>query len=134
LAEKNNWVLRGKIVSGVKEGAFFTQLDWVQEQCEEKLGFRPYPGTLNLEVLSECLPIIEAMQELEGIALSSPDPVYCSGKTLPIMIEGISGAIIIPAEDLRVHGKSIVEIIAPLGLRDRLNLKDGDAVTVLVDP
>jgi len=133
LAEENSWVLKGKIVSGVKKGAFFTRLDWVQEQCREKLGFRPYPGTLNLELSSEYLPVVEAMQKLEGIELSSPDPVFCSGKTLPVKIEGVSGAIIIPAEEVRVHGKNIVEIIAPLKLRESLDVTDGDAVTVVVN-
>ncbi len=132
LAKEHNWVLSGKIVRGVKEGAFFTQLDWVQQQCLEKLGFRPYPGTLNLEISSEYLPIIEAMQAYEGVALSSPDPAFCSGKTLPAKVEGISGAIIIPPEEVRVHGKNIVEIIAPLSLKEALDVSEGDSITVLV--
>jgi CTP-dependent riboflavin kinase len=134
LAEENSWVLKGTIVSGVKEGAFFTRLDWVQEQCREKLGFSPYPGTLNLELSSKYLPVIEGMQKLEGIELNSPDPAFCSAKTLPVKIEGVSGAIIIPAEEVRVHGKNIVEIIAPLGLRELLDVTDGDSVTVVVNP
>lgn len=72
------------------------------------------------------------MQKLEGVALSSPDPDFCSGKTLPVNIEGVSGAIIIPSEGVRAHGKNIIEIIAPLRLKDSLNVKNGDSVTVLV--
>ena len=51
--------LKGKIISGLKKAAFFVQLDWVQEQCNAKLGFYPYPGTLNIEVSSEDFPIID---------------------------------------------------------------------------
>ena len=40
----------GTIHSGAGKGAFFMQLDWVVRQCELKLGFVPYPGTLNLRV------------------------------------------------------------------------------------
>lgn len=130
MAKKNNWVLKGKIVSGVKEGAFFTQLDWVQEQCREKLGFRPYPGTLNLELSSEYFPVIDEIQKLEGVTLISPDPAFCSGKALPVKIQGISGAIIVPGDEVRVHGKNIVEIIAPLRLKEVLNVSDGDSVRV----
>ena len=46
------YTLTGKIVSGARQAAFFTQLDWVLEQCRQKLGFKPYPGTLNLEIAS----------------------------------------------------------------------------------
>ncbi len=132
MVEEYNWVLKGKIVRGVKEGAFFTRLDWVQEQCMEKLGFRPYPGTLNLALSSEYLPVIEAMQKHEGVTLRSPDPAFCSGKTLPVKVEGVSGAIIIPAEEVRVHKKNIVEIIAPLRLKEVLNVRDGDYIAVTV--
>jgi len=130
---KNNLVLSGRIVRGVKRGTHFTQLDWVQKQFMEKLGFRPYPGTLNLEVSTEYIPVIEEMQKHEGVELVSPDPAFCSGKALPANVEGVSGAIIVPAEEVRVHGKNIVEVIAPLRLKDVLDVGDGDSVTLTVD-
>ena len=37
-------LIRGKILSGAKEAAFFTQLDWVKEQCLDKLGLRMEGG------------------------------------------------------------------------------------------
>ncbi len=127
-----NRVLTGKIVSGIKQGAFFTQLDWVQEQCLEKLGFKPYPGTLNLEIAHENMAIIEALKPQEGVELVPPDSNFCSGFVFPITVEGISGAIVAPAEDVRVHGKNIIEIISHLGLKDALGVKDGDWVTLTI--
>jgi len=62
-----NRIITGKIISGIKKGAFFTQLDWVQEQCLEKLGFKPFPGTLNLEIPDESAKTIEALQPQEGL-------------------------------------------------------------------
>ena len=128
-----NRVLTGKIVSGIKQGAFFTQLDWVQEQCLEKLGFKPYPGTLNLEIAHENMAVIEALKPQEGVELVPPDSNYCSGFVFPITVEGISGAIVAPAEDVRVHGKNIIEIISHLGLKDALGVEDGDFVSLIVD-
>jgi CTP-dependent riboflavin kinase len=128
-----NRVLTGKIVSGIKQGAFFTQLDWVQEQCLEKLGFKPYPGTLNLEIANENMAIIEALQAQEGIELVPPDSNFCSGFVFPITIEGISGAMVAPAEDVRVHGKNIIEIISQLRLKDALGVEDGDWITVTIE-
>ncbi len=128
-----NRVLTGKIVSGIKQGAFFTQLDWVQEQCLEKLGFKPYPGTLNLEIAHENMAIIEALKPQEGVELVPPDSNFCSGFVFPITVEGIPGAIVAPAEDVRVHGKNIIEIISHLGLKDALGVEDGDFVSLIVD-
>jgi CTP-dependent riboflavin kinase len=128
-----NRVLTGKIVSGIKQGAFFTQLDWVQEQCLEKLGFKPYPGTLNLEIAHENMAIIEALKPQEGVELVPPDSNFCSGFVFPITVEGISGAIVAPAADVRVHGENVIEIISHLGLKDALGVKDGDFVSLIVD-
>jgi len=129
---RNHWVLTGKIVSGVQEAAYFTQLDWVQEQCMEKLGFRPYSGTLNLEISEESFPIIEALQEEEGVKLIPPDPRFCSGKAFPASVGATCGAIIIPAEDVRVHRNTIVELMAPVRLKEALEVDDGDSITVVV--
>ena len=128
-----NRVLTGKIVSCIKQGAFFTQLDWVQEQCLEKLGFKPYPGTLNLEIAHENRAIIEALRPQEGVELVPPDSNFCSGFVFPITVEGISGAIVAPAEDVRVHGKNIIEIISHLGLKDALGVADGDWISLTID-
>ena len=129
---RKNRVLTGKIVSGIKQGAFFTQLDWVQEQCLEKLGFKPYPGTLNLEIAHENMAIIEALNPQRGVELVPPDSNFCSGFVFPITVEGISGAIVAPAEDVRVHGKNIIEIISHLGLKDALDVEDGDWLTLTI--
>ena len=107
-----NRILTGKIISGIKQGAFFTQLDWVQEQCLEKLGFKPFPGTLNLEIANDHMAIMEAFQAQEGIELVPPDSTFCSGFVFPITIEGITGALVAPAPDVRVHAKNIIEIIS----------------------
>ena len=71
--------ITGKIVSGVRQGAFFTQLDWFQEQCAEKLGFKPYPGTLNIEISVKNTPQIEALEKEKGIEFIPPDATFCSG-------------------------------------------------------
>lgn len=125
--------ITGKIVSGAKQGAFFTGLDWVQKQCLKKLGFAPWPGTLNLEIPMDHVAVIEELKVKEGIELVSPDSNYCSGYVFPVSIEGISAAIVFPAEDVRVHGKNIIEIISPKMLKDTLDVKDGDQVNITIN-
>ncbi len=130
---KKDLILTGKIVSGAKQGAFFTQLDWFQEQCLEQLGFRPYPGTLNIKISIENVPVIEALEKKTKIEFIPPDSTFCSGKAVPVTAQGIQGAIILPAAEVRVHGKDIIEVVAPLRLKEALDVEDGDSITLIVD-
>ena len=118
----------GRIVSGRGEAAFFTGLGWVVEQCRAKLGFAPAPGTLNLlvektvgERLANCR---------NGYELSSPDPAFCSARVLPATVEGLPAAVIVPEEKVRVHDATIIEILAPVNLRQALKRQENDPVTV----
>ena len=134
----NKRVLKGRVVSGAKKAAFFTQLDWVLEQCLEKLGFKPFPGTLNIEILPESLLDAESIPGKKGIELIPPEPngpidsTFCTAQVLPVSIEGIDGAIIIPEEKVKIHDKNIIEAIAPVNLKDALNVDDGDTVTLTI--
>ena len=128
---EENLAIIGKIVSGTGEGAYFTQIGWVQQQCEEKLGFKPYPGTLNLEISEEFLPAIEFLDQEKGIGLISPDPKFCNAMVFKVSLLDITGAVILPEEKVRVHPKNIIEIIAPQNIKASLNVKDGDSVTVV---
>ena len=124
--------IKGKIVGGAKQGAFFTQLDWVQEQCLDKLGFAPWPGTLNLEIPMDAVAVIEELKATKGLELVSPDSNYCSGHVFPVSIEGIQAAIVIPAEDVRVHAKNIIEVISHVMIKSALKLNDGDQVALTI--
>ncbi len=126
-------VLTGKIISGAGQGAYFTQIDWVQRQCHEKLGFKPYPGTLNLEISADDLPIIESLDKGKGAELISPDPKFCNARAFPVILGEINGAIIIPEEKVRIHPENIIEIIAPLNIKAALSVIDGDNITLFLE-
>jgi CTP-dependent riboflavin kinase len=79
------------------------------------------------------MAIMEALQAQEGIELVPPDSTFCSGFVFPITVEGISGAIVAPAADVRVQAKNIIEIISDLRLKDALGVEDGDWVTLTID-
>ena len=125
--------LTGKVVSGVEKAAFFTQLDWVQEQCMQKLGFKPYPGTLNIEIEEDDISIVEALKREEGFKLIPPDPNFCAATVLPVNIGGVKGAIVVPAENVNIHENKIVEVVAGLSLRVALDVTDGDVVTLVIE-
>ena len=129
---KKDLVITGKIVSGAGEGAYFTQIDWVQQQCVEKLGFKPYPGTRNLQISEEFLPTIESLNQKKAIELISPDAKFCNAAVFRISLREISGAIILPEEKVRIHPKNIIEIIAPLNLKAALNMNYGDFLKIKI--
>jgi len=125
-------VLTGKVISGSKRAAYFTGLDWVQSQCREKLGFTPYPGTLNLMVQEGDLAVLTSLKGDEAIDLVPPGPEFCVAKVIPVSVGPVEGAIIIPAENVRIHGEKIIEVMAPVRLKDALNVSDGDSVTLIL--
>ena len=122
--------ITGKIVSGAGKGVYFTQIGWVQQQCHQKLGFKPYPGTLNLEVATDDLCKIAALDAEKGIELHSPDPKFCNAKAFAVELEKRKGAIILPEEKVRIHAENIIEIIAPMNIKATLNLTDGDLLVI----
>jgi CTP-dependent riboflavin kinase len=106
---KRQWILQGRVASGSKTAADFTQLDWVQQQCREKLDFTPFPGTLNLDIDLDYFPVITELQGADAIELIPQGSDGCAGKVIPLSIEGIRGAIVIPERKVNIHGQNTVE-------------------------
>ncbi len=125
--------IKGKVFSGVGEGRYYVSLDGYRKQFIEKLGFDPYPGTLNLKIPKEQLYFRRRLDEEEGILIegfSTPDRTFGEVKAFKCKIDGIEGAIVMPK---RTHyPEDVLEVIAPVKLRDALKLKDGDYVEVEV--
>ena len=129
---KDKLTVSGKIVGGDGKGAFFTQLDWVRKQCRDKLGFNPFPGTLNLEIDEKKAPVITALCRKYGPTLEPPDANWCTGHVYPASIMGVNGAIVAPADDVRVHADHIIELIAPTSLKEALDVGDGDDILLTI--
>jgi riboflavin kinase len=120
-------VLRGTVFSGNGEGRKFIDLPWVKQQIEEKLGFTPYSGTLNIRLTKESMKqkkLLENAAQLEVY----PAKGYCIGKLIKSQIDSLGCAIIIP--EVPNYPSDVLEVIAPWYLRERLNLTDGSEVTV----
>jgi hypothetical protein len=90
-------VLEGCLRSGLGEGAGFTALDWVDRQFRAKLGFSPYPGTLNLSLKGGVNVVIEAGVQLTLKAGGSsvvlgPDGVSITGVMVKVNSGGAAGS------------------------------------------
>ncbi len=123
-------VLSGVIISGAGQAAYFTELEWVQRQCTEKLHFLPHPGTLNIRVDEEGLFALGERQKKAAIELLSPDPNFCNARVLLACLRDLPVAILMPDEKVNIHDRNIIEVIAPVHLKETLSLRDGDRVVL----
>lgn len=123
-------IVKGRVVSGRGEANAYVSLDWVRGQIYEKLGFHPYPGTLNLELSSEHLALLKnALSRAQPIAIQPQVEGFAAGLCYRVMImRQLKGAIVLPnVPGLR---EDVIEVIAPHSLREALRLRDGDEISL----
>jgi riboflavin kinase, archaea type len=121
--------IRGKLVRGLGEAPGFTQLPWVVEQCREKLGFAPYPGTVNLEVLAEDMAAWAELKRRPGTVLTPPDSGFCDASCQPVTIQGrIQAATIVP--HVTDYPPNKLELMAPCAVVETLRLELGQEVAI----
>lgn len=123
----------GIVTRGLGDGEHYVRV--YADKLERLLGFKPYFGTLNLRIVNredmKTLFTIRGMPAFRIESFRAGGRIYGAVKCYKAIIEDVvKGAVIIPE---RTHyGPDIVELIAPESLRERLNLKDGDKVSVEV--
>ena len=127
--------LEGTVFTGLGEGAYYVTKEHYRQQIVEKLGFEPYPGTLNMKLTSDydikTRMELDAYPAIEVKGFKNEDRTFGLVKCYPAIIGGtVKGALITA---LRGHyDASVLEIIAPFCLRKQLGLKDGNKVKVEV--
>lgn len=118
----------GKVSSGKGEGERFIKLPWVSEQIAKKIGFFPYPGTLNIKLKGKSCIKSQLLKAAKAVEIS-PVAGFCRGKCFKAYLAGnVECAIVIP--EIADYPEDLLEIIAPINLRERLSLKNGDTITV----
>ncbi|MDY6780756.1 MAG: DUF120 domain-containing protein, partial [Halobacteria archaeon] len=107
--------------------------DGYMRQFREKLGYEPFPGTLNLELDPESERARSALSNSEGIEIEeweNEERTFGAATCYPAEIEGIEGHVIYPH---RTHyPDEMLEVIAPVKLLDELGIGEGDVVNVEV--
>jgi len=127
--------LEGTVFTGLGEGAYYISKKFYKEQFKKKLGFDPYPGTLNLKLSDgfdlETRKELDAYPAIEIKGFIDENRTYGLVKCYKVKINNkISGALIFA---LRGHYDfSVLEIIAPVSLRKKLHLNEGQKVKIEV--
>ena len=118
----------GTITSGLGKGAVFLSIDYYKDSIKEKLGFDPYPGTLNLEIGEGQQIQLKAISPIRIESFKKSGKAYGGASCYKIKIDGIDAAIIVP--DLTEHEENMVEVVAPVNLKSKLKVEDGDKVKI----
>jgi len=130
--KKTETIFEGAVFSGMGEGAYYVNQEAYKRQFVSKLGFEPYPGTLNLRVRKDDQEEVRFLEASPFILIEgftdggrSFGPAKCF---LSKIADKVEGALILP---VRTHySGDVVELISPKFLREQLHLKDGDTVKV----
>ncbi|MEM3935822.1 MAG: DUF120 domain-containing protein [Ignisphaera sp.] len=127
--------LRGKVVKGIGEGRKYVEI--YSMEIEKTLGFKPFPGTLNVLLDKESIHKIVFIYNTKPYAIIKPPfnglaDVYVwkcyiakSGNS-----DKMESYIVRSAKT--VHDVSVVELISSECIRKRLGLSDDDAVEIVV--
>ncbi|QDX40390.1 DUF120 domain-containing protein [Salarchaeum sp. JOR-1] len=137
--ESSDLSLTGTVTGGMGEGRHYISLPGYKRQFADKLGYEPFPGTLNVALSAQSRRERAAMESLDGVPIDSwadDERTYGSATCYPGALEADAGTyepvhVIVP--DRTHHDEDQLELIAPDRLRDDLDLDDGDDVVVHVE-
>jgi len=127
--------LEGVVFTGLGEGAYYVTQDGYRRQFIEKLGFDPYPGTLNLKLTAEydmkTRSELDMYPAIEIKGFEDESRTFGHVRCFHALINNKAKGAVVCA--LRSHyNSSVLEVIAPTYLRGQLKLKDGNKVKVEV--
>lgn len=127
--------IEGTISKGIGEGAYY--IDVYSSKLRNALGFKPYLGTLNVKVVDD------DSRKAVGRMKNSP-PLVLPGfrhkdRTFGDVIcyrvkinDEIEGAVVIAQRTH--HSEDILEIVAPVNIREALGLGDDDKIRLTLVP
>jgi riboflavin kinase, archaea type len=147
-------IFKGKIVSGMGEGSYYMSLKGYRNQFKEKLGYEPFPGTLNLKLEDKIY--MDKKKEITNYpsiyihGFKDENRTFGWVKCYPAILtlemekynknlnKGINTkdnkAIKLDSAILLLerthHDNSLMEIISPYCIKETANLKNGDIVTI----
>ncbi len=126
--------LKGEVVSGLGEGGYYIGQEGYQTQFKEKIGFKPYPGTLDLKLSPSSLKLKKWLKMRDGVEIegfSTEERSFGPAKAFPSKIKDEEAAIVLPYRTH--HEENILEIISPIELRKEFELEDGDELKIEVE-
>ncbi|MEZ0346675.1 MAG: DUF120 domain-containing protein [Infirmifilum sp.] len=130
--------LKGKVVPGLGEGAFYLSIPKYVEAFKEVLGFEPYPGTLNVKLDEESTKKRSQLKKsttgvyIPGFTINERS--FCGVYVYRAVISANGLSVFGAALDIEKtkHGEDILELISQVKLRSELRLRDGDNISIKI--
>jgi riboflavin kinase len=156
-SKRKRAIFKGKIVTGMGEGSYYMSLKGYKIQFKEKLGYEPFPGTLNVKLEDKIY--MNTKREIKNypslyihgfkdenrtfgwvkcypaILIPENEKNYDELKNIHENNEGkrkieiISSLLLLERTH---HDNSLIEIISPVCIKDTADLKNGDIVTIVL--
>ena len=130
----NSLTITGTITSGMGEGAYYMSMKGYTKQFKSKLGYVPYPGTLNVQLKEKKFSeAISQLSNYEGVKINP----FSDGKRTFGWVKCFHGTINNIECELIIlerthHDHSIIEFISKKNIRKSLQLKDNSSVKVKI--
>ena len=131
---KNELTFRGTVFTGLGEGGYYVSLEGYAGSFAKALGFKPFPGTLNLRLADEAMVEqrrrLDLMKGIEVPGFNDGRRSFGPVKCFRARISGKHQGAVLAIE--RTHyDSSVLEVISPSNLRRSLGLEDGDECSVI---
>ena len=127
--------LSGSVISGLGEGAYYMSLKGYTRQFKVKIGYIPFPGTLNIKLNQlQTTQIIQQLDELDNIMIepfSDGRRTYGWVKCFHVTINDSIKCELIRLERTH-HDNSVIELISKNNLRKTARLKTDSKITVQI--
>ena len=131
----SNVELKGTLISGMGEGAYYMGLKGYTKQFKSKIGYVPFPGTLNVRLNQKIhQEAIKQFATLNGIKINSFSDgkrTYGWVKCFPAKLNNSTNCEFIILERTH-HDDSVIELISKSCLRKTAKLKDGSKVSIKI--
>jgi len=125
--------LKGTLVSGMGEGAYYMGLKGYTKQFQSKIGYVPFPGTLNVrldqKIHQESIKQFETLNGIKINSFSDGKRTYGWVKCFNAKINNSTNCELIILERTH-HDDSIIELISKSCLRKTAKLKDGSKISI----
>jgi riboflavin kinase, archaea type len=127
----------GTVISGMGEGAYYMSLEGYRRQFREKLGYEPYPGTLNIRLTDQIY--MNGRLELgkhpsifiNGFSDGTRTYGWVKCYRATINDGAVDNAAVLVLE--RTHyDDSMLEVIAPISVKQSAGIKNDDRIKVQV--
>jgi len=134
-SSSSNVLLKGTLVSGMGEGAYYMSLKGYTQQFKSKIGYVPFPGTFNVKLgKKEYTETIRQFEGMEGIHIDG----YSDGKRTYGWVKCFKAKLnsSFDCELIRLerthHDTSTIELISKNNLRKTAKLSDGSKITITI--